>query len=192
MSLVALLRRSVSLKGPAFALCRYSSSLPTPPNLSVLDTPEDTEKARTWISEFEGVSIPRSSVELQFARSSGPGGQNVNKVNTKAVIKCSLNSSWIPVWARSELRQCSYYVASSHCIQVSSTTTRSQAQNVDDCLAKLHATILSAAKALIKNEPSEAQKQKVEKHQKAEKARRKSEKMRRSDVKRGRSNNDWF
>lgn len=79
MSLVALLRRSVSLKGPAFTLCRYSSSLPTPPNLSVLDTPEDTEKARTWISEFEGVSIPRNSVELQFARSSGPGGQVINE-----------------------------------------------------------------------------------------------------------------
>lgn len=59
-------------------------------------------------------------------------------------------------------------------------------------MVQLHATILSAAKALIKNEPSEAQKQKVEKHQKAEKSRRKSEKMRRSDVKRGRSNSDWF
>jgi peptidyl-tRNA hydrolase ICT1 len=97
-------------------------------------------------------------------------------------------------------------------MQVSSTTTRSQAQNVEDCLAKvgipylyqlvkhmnayictikLHATILAASKALIKNEPSEAQKKKVENLQKAEKARRKTDKMHRSNLKRSRSNSDW-
>jgi ribosome-associated protein len=33
-----------------------------------------------------GVTVPPSALRLQYARSSGPGGQNVNKVNTKAEL----------------------------------------------------------------------------------------------------------
>jgi ribosome-associated protein len=39
-----------------------------------------------------GVRVAESSLRFQFARSSGPGGQNVNKVNTKAEL-------WVPVTA---------------------------------------------------------------------------------------------
>ncbi len=37
-----------------------------------------------------GVRVDESRLRLQYARSSGPGGQNVNKVNTKTEI-------WVPV-----------------------------------------------------------------------------------------------
>ena len=33
------------------------------------------------------IRIPRSELRFTFARSSGPGGQNVNKVNSKAVLR---------------------------------------------------------------------------------------------------------
>jgi ribosome-associated protein len=36
------------------------------------------------------VSVPLSEIHFSFARSGGPGGQNVNKVNTKAILKWSL------------------------------------------------------------------------------------------------------
>ncbi|KAF5359105.1 hypothetical protein D9756_002962 [Leucocoprinus leucothites] len=193
MIIRALSRRQVvSNSSHFFRAIHGNNVLPAPPDLKVLENPEDMSKARTWATKFKGVAIPRSHVELQFARSSGPGGQNVNKLNTKAVIKCQLNSTWIPAWARSELLKSPYYVSSSHCIQVSSMSTRSQAQNVEDGLAKLHATILSASLAPIKNEPSAEQKKKVEKFQAAEKERRKSDKKYRSDVKRNRSSKDWF
>src|SRR3981189_1319200 len=39
-----------------------------------------------------GVFAPESAIRFQYARSSGPGGQNVNKVNTKAEL-------WMPVAA---------------------------------------------------------------------------------------------
>ncbi|EEB96609.1 hypothetical protein MPER_04231, partial [Moniliophthora perniciosa FA553] len=84
--------------------------LPTPPHLSTLGTLEDSSKARAWINQFKDKSIPRNIVELSFSRSSGPGGQNVNKVNTKATLRCSVSAEWIPVWARSELIKSPHFI----------------------------------------------------------------------------------
>lgn len=50
-------------------------SIPRPPDLKSLSTPEDNARARNWVEDFKTRSIPRDLVELSFARSSGPGGQ---------------------------------------------------------------------------------------------------------------------
>ncbi|GJE85559.1 hypothetical protein PsYK624_016380 [Phanerochaete sordida] len=163
-----------------------SQSLPRAPDLKTLESPEDNERARAWIERFKTQSIPRESVELSFSRSSGPGGQNVNKVNTKATLRCSLYEGWIPVWSRDALKRSSSYVASSETLLITSTVHRSQAQNVEDCLSKLHALVLSASSAALITEPSEEQKARVRRLEAADKARRRQMKDRRSDVKRSR------
>jgi hypothetical protein len=42
-------------------------------------TVEDLEAARRWLEKLDPDTIPKSICDLSFSRSSGPGGQNVNK-----------------------------------------------------------------------------------------------------------------
>ncbi|KIM37836.1 hypothetical protein M413DRAFT_30508 [Hebeloma cylindrosporum] len=52
------------------------------------------------------------------------------------------------------------YVPSTHSILLTSTIHRSQAQNIDECLQKLHSLVLSAASGPIKKCPSQQQNRK--------------------------------
>jgi hypothetical protein len=73
---LALPRRQIFSRSTLLCRAIHGSNVPpTPPNLTALETREDTEKARSWIAKFKEITIPRSHVELSFARSSGPGGQ---------------------------------------------------------------------------------------------------------------------
>jgi ribosome-associated protein len=48
--------------------------------------PDDRSDSATGLDLPGGVSVDPSAVRFQFARSGGPGGQNVNKLNTKAEL----------------------------------------------------------------------------------------------------------
>lgn len=56
---------------------------------------------------------------------------------------------------------------------------------------QLHALVLAKSSALLQNEPSEDQKERVRALERAEKARLKVQKRMRSEVKRGRGNGNW-
>ena len=55
-------------------------SLPKAPIISKLVTEQDTEQARTWVTQFVNAKVPKETVEFSFSRSSGPGGQVIGQL----------------------------------------------------------------------------------------------------------------
>jgi ribosome-associated protein len=126
----------------------------------------------------ERLTIPSSEFQWEFARSGGPGGQNVNKVNSKAVLRWNPGASPSvpePVRARllSALRA---RLTAEGELLISSQLTRDQGRNMDDCLEKLRALVLAAATPPKKRKPTRPTL--------ASKLRRGEDKSRRSEAKR--------
>lgn len=49
--------------------------------------------AKPGLRVHSRLEIPLSEIELDYARSGGPGGQNVNKVETKVILRFSVRDS---------------------------------------------------------------------------------------------------
>src|SRR6266852_4153180 len=109
------------------------------------------------------LEIPKSEFTWSFARSSGPGGQNVNKVASKAVMRWDIASnSALPedVKIRLALQQKRFFTMDGSVI-ITSQRYRDQERNREDCLDKLRAIILQALtvpKARKKTRPSRGSK----------------------------------
>lgn len=85
-------------------------------------------------------------LRFSFARSSGPGGQNVNKVNTKAVLRWRPEASDLPRdVVRRLLERCRGRVNEAGELVISSDRHREQRRNVTECLDRLRAIVIAAA-----------------------------------------------
>jgi ribosome-associated protein len=110
-----------------------------------------------------GVFAPESAVRFQYARSSGPGGQNVNKVNTKAELWVIVDSiTGLTDAARARLRQFAgrRWTAAGE-IHIASDTERRQESNRAEVLLRLRELLLQAMhepKKRRKTKPSKASK----------------------------------
>ena len=93
----------------------------------------------------EKLSIPLKEFNFSFARSSGPGGQNVNKVNTKATLRWKIfKSKSIPEDVRNRFSEkYARRINLDREVVVVSQRFRDQGRNVADCLNKLKAMIQS-------------------------------------------------
>jgi ribosome-associated protein len=95
------------------------------------------------------IRIPCGEFSWSVARSSGPGGQNVNKVNSKVILRWSLaESQSIPGDVRD--RFVTAYrrrMTNEGDLVLSSERFRDQLKNVGDCLEKLRELLHSVATA---------------------------------------------
>jgi len=110
------------------------------------------------------VQIPLAEFRLSFARSSGPGGQNVNKVNSKVTLHWPVRSSpSVPDDVRERLvAKYRKRINSEGELVLHSQRYRDQGKNVTDCLEKLRQLLLSVVvppKRRIATRPSRAAKQ---------------------------------
>ncbi|KAI8095555.1 hypothetical protein BDF21DRAFT_393872 [Thamnidium elegans] len=120
-------------------------------------------EATRWQQSFNQSIIPKEHVSIAFSRSSGPGGQNVNKVSTKVDLRLSLvKANWLPEYAKENLRKTSQLRKSkSDELIITSDKTRSQAKNIQDCYEKL-VNVIKESVAVAK-EPDQATLARVEK-----------------------------
>ncbi|GLV41868.1 uncharacterized protein CBL_13600 [Carabus blaptoides fortunei] len=105
-------------------------------------------------TEFTGY-IPIDELEITYSRSTGPGGQNVNKVNTKVDLRFHVQTaSWLTDDIKSKVvDKYKTQVTKEGFIVFRSDLTRSQQLNLADCLQKLRKAIWAVA--ISNPEPSQ-------------------------------------
>lgn len=151
-----------------------------------MHTPDPVERPRTsppgaGVELAPGVYVAAAGLRVQYARGSGPGGQNVNKVNTKAEL-------WVEVAQLRGLTSAAVErlkgiagpsrLTAAGEIHLASDESRSQEANRTEILRRLREMIVEA-----KREPKRRKKTRPSR---ASKMRRLDAKKRRGEIKAGR------
>jgi len=130
--------------------------------------------------DLSRIQIPDEALDWSFVRSSGPGGQNVNKVATAVQLRVNLDRAGLPEAVRRRLEKLAgRRLTKQGELLIRADRYRTQAQNRDDAQARLDAMVARAShkpKHRVATKPT-----------KAAKRRRTDTKTRRGQLKRMRS-----
>ncbi|KAM6898158.1 large ribosomal subunit protein mL62 [Lycodopsis pacificus] len=93
------------------------------------------------------VHIPVDRLTVSYSRSSGPGGQHVNKVSTKAEVRFHVQTAdWIPEDVRQNIfEKNKNRINKAGELLVTSELGRSQHRNLSDCIQKISAILAEAS-----------------------------------------------
>ncbi|NWZ61079.1 ICT1 hydrolase, partial [Acrocephalus arundinaceus] len=93
-----------------------------------------------------GTASGRARLTVSYSRSSGPGGQNVNKVNSKAEVRFHLASAdWIPEAVRQKMALMhKNKINRAGELIVTSEESRYQMRNLAICLEKIQTMVMEA------------------------------------------------
>lgn len=115
----------------------HDTDRPTPPDSGVELAP--------------GVRAPADALRFAAVRSTGPGGQNVNKRSTKVELRVSVDALEMPEDARARLRRMAgKRLNAEDDLIVASEEHRSQKRNKDECLERLRELLV---RAMVKPKP---------------------------------------
>ncbi|XP_075846176.1 large ribosomal subunit protein mL62 isoform X2 [Microtus pennsylvanicus] len=127
--------------GLRWGLSRAGTVLLPPPARCVRRALHRQEHAKQASSD-----IPLDRLSISYCRSSGPGGQNVNKVNSKAEVRFHLASAdWIaePVRQKIALKHKNKINKAGELV-LTSEISRYQFRNLAECLQKIRDMIAEA------------------------------------------------
>ncbi|XP_077482849.1 large ribosomal subunit protein mL62 [Stigmatopora argus] len=142
-----------------YSLCgnigAYLSVIPRPLKLTCLQMSKQNGlqpnasyvTRRTDKEQDAQVYIPVDRLSVSYSRSSGPGGQHVNKANTKTEIRFHvLTAEWIAEDVRQKiLEKNRNRINKAGELLVTSELSRSQHRNFNDCIQKISAIIAEAS-----------------------------------------------
>jgi ribosome-associated protein len=155
-----------------------------------MSTPSDPSPTRPLIEESEyslapGVAVSPVGIRIQYSRGSGPGGQNVNKLNTKAELWIALPQiTGLTLAALGRLRSLAgRRITASDELHIISEVHRTQEGNRKEIFARVRELIVEARK-----EPKRRRKTKPSK---AARRKRLESKRHRGEIKHGRSGRNF-
>ena len=95
-----------------------------------------------------GIRIADRELHFEYVRSSGPGGQNVNKTATKAVLRWNVaESPGLSEAARRRFRErFATRVSAAGEVVIASDRYRDQPRNTEDCIARLRSMLEAIAR----------------------------------------------
>jgi len=132
------------------------------------------------------IRVADDELQFTFVRSSGPGGQNVNKVNSKAVLRWNVTASpGVPAAVRARFAdRFGSRLTEAGDLVLTSQRFRDQRRNQEDCLDKLKAMLTAVARAPARRKKTRPTRGSIErrKEQKRETSKKKQHRRWSEDV----------